>query len=327
MAIIQSKQIENAYIRRDGVGSAPTADISWGTTNRIIDLEDPVNAQDAATKFYVDALAEGLSWKDSVRAATLVSGTLASDFENGDTIDGVLLVTGNRILLKNQGTVAENGIYTVNVSGAPTRAVDADATAELLGAAVFVQEGSQMDTMWTQTGDGVTFATVSTWVQFSSAATLVGGAGINIGSGVVDVALVAAASGLELTPAGPTGELRIDCDGDSTAIGAGGLKAAVPTTNNKYMTPAATALDFDTTSLTITSTPGGDGYVNIFVNGARQHLGDGVKTRDGYFSSDGGTTAKTIATITAGDTLYWVGSVAGFQLAVTDKMDFEYNVA
>jgi hypothetical protein len=99
----------------------------------------------------------------------------------------------------------------------------------------------------------------------------------------------------------------------------------VPTTNNKYMTPAATVSDFDTTSLTITSTPGEDGYVNIFVNGARQHLGDGVKTRDCYFSGDGGTTARAIAAISAADTLYWVGSVAGFQLATSDKLDFEYE--
>jgi hypothetical protein len=66
--------------------------------------------------------------------------------------------------------------------------------------------------------------------------------------------------------------------------------------------------------------------IDVYVNGACQILGDGVKTKDCYFSADSGTTAKTIATIAAGDTLYWVGSVAGFQLAATDVISFNYNI-
>jgi len=89
-------------------------------------------------------------WKNSVRVATTAAGTLASDFENGDTVDGVVLATGDRILLKNQSAGAENGIYTVNASGAPTRATDADTSAEVTsGMAVHVEEGtSNADTNW-----------------------------------------------------------------------------------------------------------------------------------------------------------------------------------
>lgn len=66
--------------------------------------------------------------KDAVRVATATAGTLASDFEDGDTVDGVVLATGDRILVKNQATASENGVYVVEAAGAPTRATDFDAT-------------------------------------------------------------------------------------------------------------------------------------------------------------------------------------------------------
>lgn len=114
--------------------------------NKITNLGAPSAADDAATKTYVDTLiasaAAGLSWKDSVRVATTAAGTLASSFENGDTVDGVALVTGNRILIKNQAAPEENGIYVVQASGSPLRATDADTASELLQSAVFVEEGT-----------------------------------------------------------------------------------------------------------------------------------------------------------------------------------------
>jgi len=78
-----------------------------------------------------------------VRVATTGAGTLASSFENGDTVDGVVLSTGDRILIKDQASGSENGIYTVNASGAPTRAVDFDSSAEALpNTIVVVQAGT-----------------------------------------------------------------------------------------------------------------------------------------------------------------------------------------
>ena len=83
------------------------------------------------------------SYKIPVRAATTVNGTLATAYENGDTIDGVTLVTGNRILLKNQSTGAENGIYTVKASGAPDRATDfASGLTSVAGSLIPVEEGT-----------------------------------------------------------------------------------------------------------------------------------------------------------------------------------------
>jgi len=97
---------------------------------------------DYASTAYVDNAVAGLDWKDSVRVATTAAGTLASSFENGDSVDGVTLATNDRILIKNQAAPAENGIYFVNASGAPTRALDANTGAEVWGAAVYVREGT-----------------------------------------------------------------------------------------------------------------------------------------------------------------------------------------
>ena len=93
---------------------------------RITSLGTPTQTTDAATKAYVDSQLQGLDVKNSVRVATTANGTLSSAFANGQTVDGVTLATGDRILLKNQSTGSQNGIYTVNASGAPTRATDFD---------------------------------------------------------------------------------------------------------------------------------------------------------------------------------------------------------
>lgn len=135
-----------------------------------------------AAKSYVDNLLTGLSWKQSVRAATTTNGTLATAFANGQTVDGVALATGDRVLLKNQTTGSQNGIYTVNTSGAPTRATDADTNAEVPGATVFVREGTiNADTQWTCTNDTVTLGTTSvTFAQVSGAGTYSAGAGLSL---------------------------------------------------------------------------------------------------------------------------------------------------
>lgn len=103
-----------------------------------------------------------VQWKAPVRVATTAAGTLASSFENGDTIDGVVLATGDRILIKDQAAGAENGIYVVAASGAPARASDADSAAELIGSIVIVKEGTaNADTGWLATNDSITLGTTA----------------------------------------------------------------------------------------------------------------------------------------------------------------------
>lgn len=144
-----------------------------------------------------------VDWKDSVRVATTGAGTLATSFENGDTIDGVVLATNDRILVKDQASGSENGIYVVAVSGAPTRATDADTSAEVTaGMAVTVTEGTaNADKIFTlTTNDPITLG--STSIAFAS----VGSGGAPSWSSITDpstnLSLAMAANLTTLTWAG-----------------------------------------------------------------------------------------------------------------------------
>lgn len=168
-AIDTSKLADGAnFIKKDG-SVAMTGALAMGS-QKITGLDTPSASTDAATKGYVDtqiSTVTGLfTSKGTVRAATTAAGTLATDFEDGDTLDGVTLATGDRILLKNQSSAAENGIYVVAASGAPARATDMDAWSEVPGAWVTVQEGtSNADTTWLSTANsgGTLGVTSITW--------------------------------------------------------------------------------------------------------------------------------------------------------------------
>ena len=158
--------------------------------NNIVIPVTPTQNNHAASKQYVDNLVQGVDAKASVRVATTTNGTLASAFANGQTVDGITLATGDRILLKNQTTQSENGIYTVNASGAPTRATDADTWTELVSAFVFVEVGTtNADTGWlcTVNAGGTLGSTAVTWVQFSSAGAYVAGNGLTLTGNIFDV--------------------------------------------------------------------------------------------------------------------------------------------
>jgi len=165
----------------DKSGGTMTGAIAMGT-NKITGLGTPTDATDAATKAYVDSAAQGIDWKGSVRAATTAAVTLSSDLEAGDIIDGVTLVAGNRILVKNQAAGSENGIYVVQATGAPTRATDADADAEVTASfAVFVEEGTaNADSGWVLTNDGaVTVGTTElVFTQFTGLGQITAGTGL-----------------------------------------------------------------------------------------------------------------------------------------------------
>ena len=158
---------------------------------KITNLTDPANPQDAANKRYVDAAVVGIDWKASVRAATVAAGTLATSFANGQVIDGVTLATGNRILIKDQATGSENGIYTVNATGAPTRATDADTAAEITASfAVFVEEGTaNADSGYTLTNNGtVTIGTTAlVFTQFTGLGQITAGNGLTKTANTLDV--------------------------------------------------------------------------------------------------------------------------------------------
>jgi hypothetical protein len=167
--------------------TAPTADLNINS-HKLINVLDPTGAQDAATKNYVDSARSGLTIKDPVRVAStaniaIATGTLL-------TIDGVTLVAGDRVLLKNQTAGAENGIYIAS-TGAWTRSTDADLSAEVVaGLAVWVNEGTTNgDSRWVlTTNNSIVLGTTSlTFTKDFQASDFVAGAGLTKSGNQLDV--------------------------------------------------------------------------------------------------------------------------------------------
>nr|BAR18318.1 prophage MuMc02 [uncultured Mediterranean phage uvMED] len=130
-----------------GLGSIATqaannVSISGGS---VTGLGAPSGTSDAATKNYVDQAIAGLRTRIIAEVATTANVDLAADLQNGDTIDGVTLVTGDRVLVKDQSTGSQNGLYTVVSSGTASRDTEFDTIAELSGQMVVVNQGTAND--------------------------------------------------------------------------------------------------------------------------------------------------------------------------------------
>ena len=175
----------------DATDSATASKLAKRDANGNLKVADPTDPAHAATKGYVDSARSGLDVKQSVRVATTEAITLSSGLENGDTIDGVTLATGNRVLVKNQDTASENGIYVVASSGAPSRADDANTSAEVTaGMFTFVEEGTlNADTGWVlTTNDTITLGTTGlTFAQFSGAGSITAGDGLTKSGSTINV--------------------------------------------------------------------------------------------------------------------------------------------
>ncbi len=175
----------------------PTSAVNFNN-QRITGLADPSSAQDGATKAYVDMLINGTDWKQSVRAISTANITLSGT----QTIDGVTLVVGDRVLVAGQSTGSQNGIYLV-ASGAWTRTVDADGAGEITAnMAVFVEEGTvNADTQWRlTTNNPITIGTTAlVFQQFGAGTTYSQGTGISISGNVVSVNLTKTEQGFSST--------------------------------------------------------------------------------------------------------------------------------
>lgn len=221
-----------------------TDDVNF-QAKKITNLADPVAAQDAATKAYVDAVKQALDIKDSVHVATTANITLSGL----QTIDGVLLVAGDRVLVKDQTTGSQNGIY-VAASGAWSRSTDADSNTEVNpGLFVFVEEGTANgNNGYVLTTDApITLDTTAlTFTQFSGAGQITAGNGLTKTGNVIDVVgtagrIVANADSIDLATSGVTAgtytKVTVDAYGRVT-VGAAASTTDIAEGTNQYFTNA-----------------------------------------------------------------------------------------
>ncbi len=187
----------------------------------ITDLATPVAATDAANKGYVDSIAQSLDIKDSVVAATVASGTLATSFVAGTVIDGITVQAGQRILIKDQTNAVENGIYIVSASGAPQRAVDFRVGLDVNGAYTFVEGGTigkgNGYCVTSPGGADYVGANPLTFTQFSGAGMIIPGNALSKSGNRMDVVI----DNISLEFAPTTTALRIKSGAISTGLSGG----------------------------------------------------------------------------------------------------------
>jgi len=216
--------------------TATSGDIDVNS-NKIVNVATPVNDTDAANKAYVDAARTGLDVKGSVKVATTANITLSGT----QTIDGVALSVGDRVLVKNQTTGSENGIYVVASSGW-SRATDADENAEVTsGMFTFVEQGSvNSDTGFVLTTDGaITVGSTSLdFTLFSASGTLIAGDGLSKNGDTLEVNV---ANGLQI--ASDNVELASSVAGDGLTFSSGVID--VVGTSNR-IDVSANAIDIST---------------------------------------------------------------------------------
>ena len=224
-----------------GAGTALSSNLDAGT-NKITNLGTPTSSTDAATKAYVDAVAEGLHVHAAARVYVAANIDLSTDLEAGDVIDSVTLAEGNRVLVNGQTTQSQNGIYVVQASGAAVRATDFDTALEVKsGDFIFVSAGTNYaNTGWVQT---LTPATIGSdpisFTQFSGAGTYTAGAGLTLNGSVFSADVTPTSGNASLINTGGAIEVKTDTS-RGLSVDANGLGINVGT----GLTHSAGALTF-----------------------------------------------------------------------------------
>ena len=292
--------------------ASPTADVTFNS-RKITNLADPTNDQDAATKAYVDAARSGLDVKQSVRVATTGPITLSGT----QTIDGVSAIAGDRVLVKDQSTASQNGIYVV-AAGSWSRAADADSNAEVTaGMFTFVTEGTtNADSGWVlTTNDTITLGTTAlAFAQFSGAGQITAGAGLTKSGNTIDAVgtagrIVVNADSIDLATVSRT---------DSTGSAGGAFVQSVTTDSYGRVTAVTTASVQDATTSTkgVASFDSGDfsvtgGAVSIKASGVGNSQLENSTVTVGTTSISLGNSSTTLTGLTSVTSDSFVGALTG----------------
>jgi len=251
--------------------AAPTGSVSLNSQT-ITNVADPVNAQDAATKGFVEATSQGLDVKDSCVAATTGNITISTALNNGDTLDGVTLSTNDRVLVKDQSTASQNGIYVVGSS--PARADDLAAGSDAAGMFTFVEQGTvNADNGFVCTsnkGSAVTGTNNLTFAQFSGAGQITAGDGLDKSGNTLSVDLKA------------NGGLVIESTEIALDLAASSITGTLPVTKLTSLTSTVTELNV-LDGITSTTTE-----LNL-LDGATSATSTTLAAADRFIANDAGT--------------------------------------
>lgn len=163
--------------------AAPTSALNLNN-QRITSLASPSVGTDAANKNYVDNTINALKWSSARAASTGNVPLTGTPF----IVDGITIATGERVLLKNQSTPAQNGIYINDGTSTLARAPDMDTAAEVDGKVVVIEDGTQAGTAWITTSEVTTLNTDTiTFTQFGGGTTYTAGNGLALSGATLDV--------------------------------------------------------------------------------------------------------------------------------------------
>ena len=275
----------------------------------ITSLATPSADTDAATKAYVDSVAQGLDTKASVVAATTANITLSGT----QTVDGVVLIAGDRVLVKNQTTTANNGLYLC-AAGSWTRTTDMDTWAEVPGAYVFVETGTtNADTGWvcTSNAGGTIGVTAITWTQFSGAGSFTAGTGLTLTGTTFSVN----AAQTQITSVGTLTGLTLSSTLTGTTINAAAIGNSGATLTGTLQTAAQTNITSvgTITGGTWNSAIGSSATFAAGLSGANLASITGANVTGTVASATSATTAGTVTTAAQAN-ITSVGTLTGLTI-------------
>jgi hypothetical protein len=267
--------ITTAKINANAV-TAAKADLTgtWSFTSGVLRAATPTDASDVTTKAYVDAVAQGIKWKQPARVLSKTNVDLSTGLVAGQAVDGITLVAGDRVLLTGQTTTTQNGVYVATVSGAASRSLDLDAGSEFPSAAIFVSEGTDAETGFVCSNDTVTLGTTPiVFVQFTGAAGVIAGDGLNKTGNTLSVNV---GSGIQIS----SDAVAVKLAGTNPSLsfdGSSGLQVQTKTNGG---------ISRDANGLFVSTANGvqvdGSGFVSIKLDGGTLATsGSGAKVADG----------------------------------------------